>query len=140
MTEAERWMTQARFDLADAELALEHGRHALACFLSHQAAEKAVASFLFSRGADSVWGHALADLCQDAVALEPAFDLIATVAVLLDKFYLGARYPSGLPGGVPAEAFDAHDSTRALEIARDVLAFVSGFPGLGDRAGSTPGN
>ena len=120
-------MKQARVDLADAEFAAGHERYALACFLCHQAAEKAVASFLFSRGAESVWGHALADLCQDAIALEPSFDLIATVAVLLDKFYLGARYPSGLPGGVPAEAFDAHDSTRAIEIAGDVLEFVDGF-------------
>jgi HEPN domain-containing protein len=120
-------MRQAEFDLADAELAFEHGRHALACFLCQQAAEKAVASFLFSRGAEAVWGHALADLCQDAVALEPSFELIATVAVLLDKYYLGTRYPSGLPGGVPAEAFDAHDSVRALEIARDVQTFVLGF-------------
>jgi HEPN domain-containing protein len=125
--DAARWMRQSRFDLDDAEFAAEHGRHALACFLSHQTAEKAVVAFLYSRGAEAVWGHALADLCQDAMTLEPAFDLIATVAVLVDKFYLGARYPSGLPGGVPAEVFDAQDSARAIAIARDVREFVLGF-------------
>ena len=36
----------------------------------------------------------------------------------------GARYRSALPGGVPAEAYDGHDSSRALEIARDVRDFV----------------
>ena len=122
--EADRWLRQAEHDLADAELAAGHGRHALACFLCHQAAEKSVTAFLFSRGAEHVWGHALADLCQDAIVLDPLFELAMTEAVLLDKHYLGARYPSGLPGGVPAEAYDGRDSERALEIARSVRRFV----------------
>jgi HEPN domain-containing protein len=122
--EAARWLKQAGYDLADAKFVAGAGRHALACFLCHQAAEKAVTAYLLARGAEQVWGHALADLCEDAMALDPSFDFIKSVAGLLDKFYLGARYPSGLPGGVPAEAFDAHDSDRALEIARDVHHFV----------------
>ena len=47
------------------------------------------------------------------------------VAMLLDKHYLGARYPSSLPGGVPAEAYEQADSDRALEVAGDVLAAVN---------------
>ena len=50
--------------------------------------------------------------------------MIKTVAMLLDKHYLATRYPSALPGGVPAEAYDADDSGRALEIAGDVDRFV----------------
>jgi len=122
--EAARWQKQAAYDLADAEFVAGAGRHALACFLCHQVAEKSVVAYLLGRGAEQVWGHALADLCEDAMALDPSFDFIKSVAVLLDKFYLATRYPSGLPGGVPAEAFDAHDSSRALEIARDVYDFV----------------
>jgi HEPN domain-containing protein len=121
---AARWLQQADHDLADAGLVAGTGRHALACFLCHQAAEKAVTAYLLARGAEQVWGHALADLCEDAIALDPSFDFIKSVAVLLDKHYLGARYPSALPGGVPAEAYDGHDSSRALEIARDVRDFV----------------
>ena len=41
------------------------------------------------------------------MALDPSFDLVKSVAGLLDKHYLGARYPSALPGGVPAEANNA---------------------------------
>lgn len=122
--EAARWITQARHDLAAAAANAEAGRHALACFLCHQVAEKSVTGYLFSRGAERVWGHALADLCEDAMALDTSFDLIKTVAVLLDKFYLDTRYPSTLPGGVPAEVYDAHDSSRALEVAHDVYEFV----------------
>ncbi len=111
------------YDLADAELVAGAGRHALACFLCHQVGEKSVAAFLLARGAEQVWGHALADLCEDAMALDPSFDLVKSLGGLLDKHYLGARYPSALPGGVPAEAFDAEDAGRALEIAREVLGF-----------------
>jgi HEPN domain-containing protein len=122
--EAARWLKQATYDLRDAELVATSGRHALACFLCHQSAEKALAAYLYARGAERVWGHALADLCEDALAFDPSFDFIKSVAGLLDKYYLGARYPSALPGGVPSEAYEAYDSARALEIARDVEKFV----------------
>lgn len=121
-----RWLRQADYDLADAAFVAGAGRHALACFLCHQSAEKSLTAYLLARGAEQVWSHALADLCEDAMVLDPSFDFIKSVAGLLDKHYLGARYPSGLPGGVPAEAFDRHDSERALEIARDVQQFVGG--------------
>jgi HEPN domain-containing protein len=121
---AANWRAQARHDLEDAELAAAASRHALACFLCHQAAEKIVTAYLLSRGAEQVWGHALADLCEDALAFDPSFDFVKSVAVLLDKHYLGARYPSALPGGVPAAAYGVGDSRQALEIAREVLRFV----------------
>lgn len=122
--EAARWRRQAEHDVEDGRFAAEGARHALACFLAHQAAEKAVTGYLRARGAEQVWGHALADLCEDAMALDPSFDLVKSNAALLDKHYLGARYPSGLPGGVPAEAYDEVDSARALAIAEEVLKFV----------------
>ena len=96
-----------------------------------------VTAYLLARGAERVWGHALADLCEDALALDPSFDLIKTVAVLLDKHFLGARYPTTLPGGVPAEAYEAGDSERALEVAGDVRRFVDErLDALGLRPGS----
>ena len=122
--EPNRWRAQARHDLADATFAAQHARPALACFLAQQSAEKAVSAFLFAQGADAVWGHALADLCEDAIALDPSFDLIKSVAILLDKYHTTTRYPTALPGGVPHSAFDGTDASRALEIARDVLRFV----------------
>lgn len=122
--ESERWLAQAAADLDAAAEVARAGRHALACFLCQQAAEKAVSAYLFARGVEQVWGHALADLCEDAKALDPYFDVIKSVAILLDKHYLATRYPSGLPGGVPASAYEEADSARALEIARDVDTFV----------------
>ena len=123
--EARRWMAQAQIDLDDAAASAEGGRHALACFLCHQAAEKAVTAFLYSRGVDLVWGHALTDLCEDAMALDSSFNLLKSSAAQLDRHFLGARYPSTLPGGVPGEVYDSDDSSRAIEIASHALAFVT---------------
>lgn len=121
---SQAWLAQARHDLTAAQANAEDGRHALACFLSHQVAEKAVTGFLYARGSEQVWGHALADLCEDAQAFDQSFDLVKSIAVLLDKHYLGARYPESLPGGVPAETYEQTDSERAVEIASDVLEAV----------------
>src|SRR3989304_9307956 len=113
---AGRWIAQARHDMSDAEFNAGAGRHALACFLCHQSAEKAVVAYLISKGAERVWGHALADLCEDAMGLDTSFDLIKTLAVLLDKFYLDTRYPSGLPAGIPAEAYAQPASSRRTRV------------------------
>jgi HEPN domain-containing protein len=125
-TGANRWRAQSGHDLEDALYASADGRHALACFLSHQAAEKAVVAYLYARGAEQVWGHGLADLCQDAMAFDLSFDLVKSSAAHLDKHYLGARYPSGMPAGVPWETYDEQDSNRAIAIANEVLRFVDG--------------
>jgi HEPN domain-containing protein len=122
--EADRWLRQAGHDLEAGRFLAAGGHHAAACFLAEQAAEKAVSAFLYACGAERVWGNALADLCEDALTFDPAFEMLKPVASLLDKHYLGARYPSALPGGVPAEAYDATDSERALAIAGEVIAFT----------------
>jgi HEPN domain-containing protein len=125
-SESERWRSQAAHDLEDARYAVAGGRHALACFLSHQTAEKAVVAYLYARGAEQVWGHGLSDLCEDAMAFDPSFDLVKSSATHLDKHFLGARYPIGMPAGVPWEAYDELDSNRAVAIADEVLRFVGG--------------
>lgn len=118
------WLSQAKYDLEAAQANATDERYALACFLSHQSAEKAVTGYLYSRGSEQVWGHALADLCEDALAFDQSFDLVKSIAVLLDKHFLGARYPESIVGGVPSEAYEQVDSERAIEIASDVLEAV----------------
>ncbi len=124
------WMVQSKSDLDSAVANAESGRHALACFLAHQAAEKAVVAFIYNHGAEHVWGHALADLCEDAKTFDPSFEFLKSVAGLLDKHYIGARYPQTLPGGAPCEAYDAFDANRAVDIATDVVAGVEERMGL----------
>src|SRR5438874_10909306 len=91
--EGQRWLAQAENDLAFAALASREGYFAQACFNSQQAAEKALKAFLYSRGAEQVFGH-----------------------------YVATRYPNSLPGGIPAQAFARPEAERALEMAREVMA------------------
>lgn len=104
MTEAARWLEKARRDLDDARFAASGSRWNLACFLSQQAAEKALKAFLYARGAEAVWGHSVAELCQEAAAHDAAFGALRVEAAALDQYYIPTRYPNGLPGGIPADA------------------------------------
>lgn len=84
MTEAARWLEQSRRDLDDARFAASGARWNLACFLSQQAAEKALKAFLYARGAEAVWGHSVAELCQEAAAHDAAFGTIDLLGARLD--------------------------------------------------------
>lgn len=119
------FIEQAQHDLESARANADAGRFALACWLCHQAAARAVTGFLYSHGAEQVWGEALADLCEDAKAFDPSFEFIKSIAVLLDKHYLTSRVPSALPGGAPFSVYEAVDAERALEVAEDVLEGVT---------------
>jgi HEPN domain-containing protein len=58
------------------------------------------------------------------MAFDASFDLVKSSAAHLDTHYLGARYPSTVPAGVPSELYDEDDSSRAIAIAEEVLRFV----------------
>ena len=118
------WLAQADADLEAARANAGQDRHALVCFLAHESATKAVKGFLYRQGAEIVWGEHLSDLCEDAMAFDPSFDFVKSVAALLDKHILAARNPDAIGGAVPAEVYDSTDSSHALEIATEVLDSV----------------
>ncbi len=122
--EGRRWVDQAKLDLDAARVMSGAGHHNHACFLSQQAAKKALKGFLYSRGAWDVHGHAVGGLCKDCAALEPQFGNVMPVAAGLDKFYIPTRYPNGLPGGLPYEAFDLDDARKALDAAQRIVDMV----------------
>lgn len=122
--EGRRWLDQALRDLDDARFTAGGGRHNLACFLCQQAAEKALKGFLYLKGEENVLGHSVGDLCRRAGAFAPGFETLRSDAAKLDLFYIPTRYPNGLPGGLPAEAFDAGDAQRALEMATRLIDCV----------------
>jgi HEPN domain-containing protein len=88
VNEGRRWLLQAEQDLDDAEFNLSGRRYNVACFLAQQSAEKAFKAYLFSRGAEEVWGHSVAELCKDAQTFDPSFNQLDTKAGPLDKYYL----------------------------------------------------
>ena len=123
--EARRWMRQAEADLEAAQYLSDGKWYNLACFLSQQAGEKGVKAFLFSQGAEDVWGYSLVDLCEDAKLFDPQFNAVKPDAILLDKWHDITRYPNFLPGGaVPVDLFEEADASRAIELAQEVLYFV----------------
>ena len=122
--EGHRWLRQAYRDLEDARFLADGKRHNLSCFVAHQAGEKAVKAYLYYKGAEDVWGVSLSDLCEDAKMFDMMFDVLKSVAVLLDKHYTITRYPDAIPGGIPSDVYDEHDSERAILVAEEVLKFV----------------
>ncbi len=52
--EAQRWLEQARWDVDAARRVREVGLYSLACFMSQQAAEKALKAYLFCHGLEVI--------------------------------------------------------------------------------------
>ena len=123
LEEGRRWLLQAERDLDDAEFSLSGERYNLACFLAQQASEKALKAFLYAKGEERVFGHSVAELLKRAIEHDESFEECKSASVL-DKYYIPTRYPNGLPGGVPYEAFDEVDAKRAIELAKSVIEIV----------------
>ncbi len=121
--EGERWLLQAERDLEDAEFCSNGRRYNLACFLAQQASEKALKAFLYAKGEERVFSHSVAELLNRAMEYDEKFKECRSSS-LLDKYYIPTRYPNGLPGGVPYEAFDEVDARRAIELAKNTIEIV----------------
>lgn len=66
----------------------------------------------------------MAELCKDASAFDKGFAELLGKAAPLDKYYVPTRYPNGLPGGIPSQAFSPEDSALAIRMSARVLDFV----------------
>src|SRR5690554_4184836 len=122
--EAGRWLGQALRDIDDAGFSQQGSRYNLCCFLAQQAAEKALKAFLYLQGAEFVWGHSVIELCEDAGKFDARFFDVKKEAASLDKYYIPTRYPNGLPGGLPSEAFQQEDGESALRKANIIIELV----------------
>jgi HEPN domain-containing protein len=126
--EAKRWLRQAENDLAFGELALREGFFAQACFVAQQTAEKALKSIAYGRGERLVIGHSIVELAAGLAVGIPELAKLRERAGLLDQYYVATRYPNGLPGGVPFEAFGERQAREAIEAAREFVAVARGGP------------
>lgn len=117
--EAERWFRQAEQDLKDAEYLEVRERFCLTSFMSQQAAEKAIKAFLYAHGAEFVWGHSVAELCEDAKDFDPGFEDVVSLGGALDTWYVPTRYPGGLLEGNPV------GPVPGISLACQVLEFVA---------------
>ena len=124
LSEGRRWFEQSLRDLDDARFAGNGGRYNLACFLAQQSAEKALKAVLYASGEEKVWGHSVAELCSDAETFDKTFEELRKTAGPLDRYYIPTRYPNGLPGGIPADAYLEDDALKALGMAEKVIETV----------------
>jgi len=120
-----RWIKQAELDLGDAEYSAQGGRFHLACFLSQQAAEKALKAYLYLQGNEIVWGHSVAELIDDCCESDETFSSLREKGAFLDRLYIPTRYPNGLPGGIPSESFSEKDAVEAMQAAKKIIETVS---------------
>ena len=90
------------------------GFFALACFMSQQAAEKALKALAYFKGDRFVPGHAVISLLDNLVAAYPELTSIHDGAERLDLYYVPTRYPDALPGGAPFEAYKSEQAEEAV--------------------------
>lgn len=116
--EAERWWHTAQDDLDAARILHEAGKFSHACFLSQQSAEEAIKALWFSIDSDP-WGLSIQKLVMEF----PHPNLFQGVqnwlgnAAYLDKFYIPAHYPNGLPDLTPGQVYIQQDSEQAIDKA-----------------------
>ncbi len=120
-SEAERWLRQAENDLEFARLALRERFYAQACFVAQQSSEKALKAIAYGRGERVVLGHSLVELVDRLRADVAELVALRELAGVLDQYYVPTRYPNGLPGGVPFEAFGPTQAGGAVEAAARFL-------------------
>src|SRR5688572_10526922 len=103
--EQQRWLAEA--DFKTAEILLKEARYNASAFYSQQSAEKALKSLLY--GLHEVpWGHSVMDLLsrvQQVQALE-GIEELESCARILDRHYIGARYPNAYPSGTAKAHYD----------------------------------
>ena len=119
--EAERWLAQARSELAFARVGLREGFYAQACFHCQQSAEMALKALHYLGGARLVIGHSLVELLAPLARTHPTLASLRGAAARLDQLYIPTRYPNGLPGGVPAEVFSKEQAAEAIAQASEFI-------------------
>ena len=126
--EALRWLTTAHEDLAAAKVLNEREMYSHCCFLAQQAAEKAVKSVWLELDEDP-WGHSIQKLIRElpSSCSGSGFDELLHAASTLDRYYIPARYPNGLPDLTPGTTFDTEDATLALKNATAIIETADQF-------------
>lgn len=131
--EATRWYRQALYDLRAARWNIEGGFHDTACFLAHQAGEKALKSLLYYLGArrTALLTHSLVEMVREAGRrVEPLRELLPE-ARELDLHYIPSRYPNGLPSGYPHAFYGRETAERAAGAADRIVAVITAHYGAG---------
>lgn len=124
LREGRRWLEQAERDLESARLLLQGQLYDTCCFHGHQAAEKALKAFLYTKGYRSLLTHSTLLLLQTCGAEDASFTELEAAARELDRHYIGARYPNFYPESTPARYYTREMAEQCLKLAASVLQKV----------------
>lgn len=115
------WWKQAQADLRHAQESAQLEDYAWACFAAQQAAEKALKALYLKRN-QIAWGHSVRLLLEQLGETIPE-DLLEA-ARILDKYYIGPRYPNAHPAGAPSELYTRREALEAIRLAEEILNYV----------------
>jgi HEPN domain-containing protein len=118
------WVEQAQRDLKVARDNVGLGNYELVCFLSQQAAGKALKGFLLLAGRSHQPIHSVSELLKECAQLDPRFEQLRPSAGL-DLYYISTRYPDAVGGGAPYHVFDKDAAEKCLSLASSSIEFVT---------------
>jgi HEPN domain-containing protein len=120
--DARRWLREAELTLAQAEEAVRDKFYNLACFLSEQAAQKALKAVLYLWGARQITIHSITELTQALAAKDSKFKRFIPFGKQLDKYYILTRYPDAVPRPtIPSEIYTRQEAAEATRIAKEIF-------------------
>jgi len=126
---------QAEDDLQFVEWIAKEGAYFdKGCFIAQQAGEKVLKSCLYASGKRFVLGHSLFEMVNELGRKKRGFMKIVEEAKRLDRFYIPARYPNGLPGGSPFQTYTSKDLEAALKDVKKVFRVARDFLGIAKHA------
>lgn len=121
---AMRWLEQSRHDARAADVNRRERHPDIVCFVSQQAAEKALKAFFHQLGERSVIGSSVYLSCKKWPTYKGELSILVDICKELDRYYIPTRYPNALPGGIPHEVFTEEDPRQALKMLEQVMEFV----------------
>jgi len=120
--EAKRWLNFALEDLKLAKLAMKEQIYNQVCFHPQQCVEKLLKGYIVFKGKMYPKTHKLADLLS--LLKKSPFDKLKSEIVVLDGFYIPARYPDSIPGEFAEGLASKENAAEALTIAERALEIV----------------
>lgn len=118
------WLIEALDDYQAALDLYKHGRFSKVCYLSHQAAEKAVKALSIKKLHKYPTIHSVAEILRRLSKKLNIPEKLIEAGRKLDKHYILSRYPNAWPYGAPCQHYTKEDAEEALKNAREVIEYV----------------
>jgi HEPN domain-containing protein len=127
--EAQRWYQQAVFDLQAAVWNFKGKFYNTTCFLAQQAAANALKSLLYYTGGQkkALLTHSVSTMIQAITPKVPGLAEALEEGRQLDLHYIAARFPNGLPDGIPYLFYGEAMASQALQAAEKILTATTAY-------------